>query len=63
MRKTLLNLLLSVTMILALGLGSFTNVSAAPLRDAALQTAIVPLNPAHVGATNPGFVALPVQGL
>ena len=51
MRKTLLNILLSVTMIAALGLGSFTNVSA----GAALQVATIPLNPSHVGATNPGF--------
>ena len=51
MRKTLLNILMSVTMIAALGLGSFTNVSA----GAALQAATVLLNPSHVGATNPGF--------
>ena len=50
MQKRILTILSSLTMILALGAASFTNVSAA-----ALQGATVPLNDSHVGATNPGF--------
>ena len=55
MRKALLTILTSVTLIVALGLGSFTNAAAAPLSSAALQSATVPLHQDHVGATNPGF--------
>ena len=55
MRKTLLTVLVSVTLLLALGLGSFTNAAAAPLDSSALQSASVPLHESHIGATNPGF--------
>ena len=55
MQKRILSILSSLTMILALGAASFTNVSAAPVSAAALQGATIPLNDSHVGATNPGF--------
>src|SRR4029453_15504014 len=55
MRKPFLAILSSVTLILALGLGSFTNASAAPLGSAALQSSTVPLHESQIGATNPGF--------
>ena len=54
-RNYLLTALLVLTMFVSLGLGSFVDVAAAPLNTGAQRVVTVPLNPSHVGATNPGF--------
>ena len=56
MNKRIVLMLLPIMMLVTLAIGPLGNVAAAPLTDAALAPGDpVPLNPDHVGATNPGF--------